>query len=158
MREMIEEFIRDYPTTFEIFRNGARIGVADGYNNSNDRVIFFRAGEEVREGDWAVAGDTQARFYVKQVDLLPDQGRSAGTKVFYEIRTDYERAESATQLIAMLDDIADAVWTLSDKKMPPQKKQRVQDAVEEIQGALRSMPAGAAGGLAGQITERLLGS
>jgi hypothetical protein len=62
------------------------------------------------------------------------------------------------QLIQLLDDIADATWTLSDEKMPPAKKQRAQDAVRELKDIVRSLPPGAAGGIAGQITRGLFGS
>jgi hypothetical protein len=61
------------------------------------------------------------------------------------------------QLIQMLDDIADATWALSDEKMPPEKKQRAQDAVRELKDIVRSLPPGAAGGIAGQIAGELFG-
>jgi hypothetical protein len=34
----------------------------------------------------------------------------------------HERQETASQVVAMLDDIADAIWILSDEKMPRQDK------------------------------------
>ena len=55
----------------------------------------------------------------------------------------------------MLDDIADAIWTLSDEKMPSGEKDEVRAAVEVIKEAIKRMPAGAAGGLAGQLAARL---
>ena len=56
----------------------------------------------------------------------------------------------------MLDDIADAVWTLSDEKMPLEEKKRARALVRELQGIVRSLPSGAAGGLAGDIASRFL--
>jgi len=61
------------------------------------------------------------------------------------------------QLIQMLDDIADATWTLSDKKMPPEKKRRARAAAKELQEILKSLPPSVAGAIAGQITGGLFG-
>jgi hypothetical protein len=71
-------------------------------------------------------------------------------------RIEYERLESSAQVVAMLDDIADAVLTLSDKKMPPEKKEHVRALVRELQVIVKSLPPGVAGGLAGEIAARFV--
>jgi hypothetical protein len=83
-------------------------------------------------------------------------GGSTITQLTYESGLEYERQEATSQVIAMLDDIADAVWTLSDKKMPPEKKEHVRALVRELQGIVRSLPPGVAGGLAGEIAARFV--
>jgi DNA-binding transcriptional ArsR family regulator len=64
--------------------------------------------------------------------FLRSSGKSSHIRVLYETGIEHERRESASQVIAMLDDIADAIWTLSDEKMPPEKKQRARAAVREL--------------------------
>jgi hypothetical protein len=155
--DVVEEAIRDHGNTFLISRGGEQLGEVDGYRNSKDGVIFFRAGVEVREGDWLEDTTSHAAFFVKEVDLLRDSGRPLCMKVFYETRIAYERHESSSQVIAMLDNIADAIWTLSDGKMPPEDKERARALVRELQDIVRRLPAGAAEGIAGEITWRLLG-
>lgn len=77
--------------------------------------------------------------------------------MIYETQLHYQRQEASKQMIAMLDDISDAVWTLSDKKMPPEKKERFAAAVAVVKDGLRQMPQGAAEGVVSQLTSRLMG-
>ena len=69
----------------------------------------------------------------------------------------HERQETASQVVAMLDDIADAIWILSDEKMPRQDKKRARALVRELQGIVRRLPAGAAEGIASEIASRFMG-
>jgi hypothetical protein len=99
-----------------------------------------------------------SRLFVADVDHISDLsgGSPSHLEVLYETRIEYERQESSAQVIAMLDDIADAVWTLSDTKMPPEKKEHVRALVRELQGIVKSLPPGVAGGLAGEIAARFV--
>jgi hypothetical protein len=83
-------------------------------------------------------------------------GQQLGVIVLYETSIDYERQESASQVIAMLDDIADAIWTLSDEKMPPEKKNRAQASLDELRGIVRSLPQPLAAQLAGMIASHFM--
>ncbi len=154
---MTDSFMRRHSQPFVLHREGEPVGEISGVKSGESKVIHFGRGVEVFVGDWLE--DVRARAWLHVTDATPGKLRSREfLRVSYETGLDYRRQEAASsQLVAMLDDIADAVWTLSDEKMPLQKKQGVRAAVREIQDALRSMPAGAAGGLAGQITDRLTG-
>ena len=57
----------------------------------------------------------------------------------------------------MLDDIADAIWTLSDEKMLPRKRSWARALVRELQEIVKTLPRGVAGGLAGEIASRFGG-
>jgi hypothetical protein len=98
------------------------------------------------------------RFFVSGSDPTADlDGIPGGIKAFYKTERDYERQEAATQVVAMLDDIADAIWTLSDEKMPPEEKKRARALVRELQEIVKTLPRGVAGWLAGEIASRFGG-
>lgn len=79
------------------------------------------------------------------------------SQVRYETGLDYRRQEAASlQLAAMLDDIADAIWTLSDEKMPPERKNRAQALLGELSAMVRTLPQPVAAQLAGKIASRLM--
>ena len=139
-------------------RGGERIGEATGLKDGRDRSILFLPGVDIVVGDWLEDSMGQTRLFVADVDHVSELsgGGPSHVEVRYETRIEYERQEATTQVIAMLDDIADAVWTLSDKKMPPEKKEHVQALVQELQGVVRSLPPGVAGGLAGEIAARFV--
>ena len=108
---------------FAIIRDGEQVGEARGFKNTTDGVIWFLPEAGVRTGDW-LANEHGDRLYVSESDPIADfDGPPVGIKAFYETGRDYERQESAAQVIATLEDIADAIWTLSDKKMPPEEKE-----------------------------------
>jgi hypothetical protein len=118
-------------------------------------VIDIPGDVEVFVGDWLE--DRTARAWLHVTDVTHSKLRgSMITQLTYESGLEYERQEATSQVIAMLDDIADAVWTLSDKKMPPEKKEHVRALVRELQGTVRSLPPGVAGGLAGEIAARFV--
>ena len=100
----------------------------------------------------------QTRLFIADVDYISDLsgGSPSHIEVLYETRIEYERQESSAQVVAMLDDIADAVRTLSDKKMPPEKKEHVRALAQELQGIVKSLPPGVAGGLASEIAARFV--
>jgi hypothetical protein len=145
---MIEETIRNNPTTFVIMRSGEQVGEATGFNDITDQVIYVRPGVQASEGDWLVDKDSEVKFFVKKAGPLRDDGQPIGVQVFYETRIDYERQASAAQVSAMLNDIADAIWILSEEKMPAEDKREARAAVKVLQAALTRMPPGAAEGLA----------
>jgi hypothetical protein len=115
-------------------------------------------GVDIAVGDWLEDSKGQTRLFVADVDHISDLsgGSPSHIEVLYETRIEYEHQESSAQVAAMLDDIADAVWTLSDKKMPPEKKEHVRALVRELQGIVKSLPPGVAGGLAGEIAARFV--
>jgi hypothetical protein len=152
-----ESNLRKQGRPFVIHRGGEKVGETTGIKDSSKRVILFRHDTDVREGDWVEDKESHARFFIADVDHVSDyMGQPVHVRVHYETRTHHERQESASQVIAMLDDIADAVWTLSDEKMPLEGKKRARALVRELQGIVRSLPSGAAGGLAGDIASRFL--
>lgn len=138
---------------FVIYRSGRRVGEALGLKDGKQRSIMCRHDVAVLVGDWLEDTKAKTRLFVTDVDHA-----SSHIRVLYETRLEYERHESAAQVIAMLDDIAEAVWKLSDEKMPKEKKQRAQKAVKELQAVMKSLPPGVAGGLAGEIASRFLDS
>jgi hypothetical protein len=98
------------------------------------------------------------RFFVSGSDPTADfDGTPGGIKAFHETGRDYERQEAATQVVAMLDDIADATWTLSDEKMLPRKSSWARALVRKLQEIVKALPRGVAGGLAGEIASRFGG-
>jgi hypothetical protein len=121
--------------------------------DSRSHSFFFLPGVDIVVGDWLEDSMGQTRVFVADVDHISDLsgGSPSHIEVLFETRIEYERQESSAQVVAMLDDIADAVWTLSDKKMPPEKKEQVRALVQELQGIVKSFPPGVAGGLAGEI-------
>jgi hypothetical protein len=155
---MIERALSTNGQPFVIHRGEDRIGEATGLKDSRDRSILFLPGVDIVVGDWLEDSMGQTRLFVADVDHVSELsgGSPSHIEVRYETRVEYERQEAATQVIAMLDDIADAVWTLSDKKMPPEEKEHVQALVQELQGVVRSLPPGVAGGLAGEIAARFV--
>ena len=56
----------------------------------------------------------------------------------------------------MLADVADAIWTLSDKKMPPEKKYRAQAMLVELNGIVKRLPEPVATQIAGKIAARFI--
>jgi hypothetical protein len=155
---MIERALSTNGQPFVIHRGGERIGEATGLKDGRDRSILFLPGVDIVVGDWLEDSKGQTRLFVADVDHVSklSGGSPSHIEVRYETRIEYERQEATTQVIAMLDDIADAVWTLSDKKMPPEKKEHVQALVQELQGVVRSLPPGFTGGLAGEIAARFV--
>jgi hypothetical protein len=158
VKHMIERALSTNGQPFVIHRGGDRIGEATGLKDGRDRSILFLPGVDIVVGDWLEDSMGQTRLFVADVDHVSELsgGSPSHVEVRYETRIEYERQEATTQVIAMLDDIADAVWTLSDKKMPPEKKEHVQALVKELQGVVRSLPPGVAGGLAGEIAARFV--
>lgn len=138
----IDRFLRKNGQLFVIYRGSERIGEVTGLKHGKQRYILFRPYVEIQVGDWLKDQRAQRRLVVTDVDYVDHfmSGRSSHIRVLYETWLEYERQESATQVIAMLDDIAEAVSKLSDKKMPPEKKRRAQAAVRELQELLQSLP------------------
>jgi len=155
---MIERALSTNGQPFVIHRGGDRIGEATGLKDGRDRSILFLPGVDIVVGDWLEDSKGQTRLFVADVDHVSELlgGSPSLIEVRYETRIEYERQEATTQVIAMLDDIADAVWTLNDKKMPPEKKEHVQALVQELQRVVRSLPPGVAGGLAGEIAAQFV--
>jgi hypothetical protein len=56
-------------------------------------------------------------------------------------------------MVNQLDDIADAIWALSDEDAPPEKKRAAQVALDETKNFVRGLPPGAAV----EIGSRMLG-
>jgi hypothetical protein len=85
-------------------------------------------------GDWLE--DVRARTWLHVTDVAHSKlANYAFIDVSYETELAYRRQEAASlQLVAMLDDIADAIWTLSHKKMPPERKNKAQSMVDELRG------------------------
>lgn len=154
----IDRFLRRDGQTFVIYRGGEEAGEATGLKDGRQRSIVFRPDVEVLVGDWLEDRRVQNRLLVTDVDHAGGSGGLAHISVRYETQLEYQRQEASTQVIEMLDDIAEAVWKLSDKKMPPEKKQKTQDAVRELQEVLKSLPPGVAGGIAGEIASRFVGA
>ena len=154
---MIERALSKNGQPFVNHRGGERIGEATGLKDGRSRSILFLPGVDIVVGDWLEDSKGQTRLFVADVDHISDLsgGSPSHIEVLYETRIEYERQESSAQVIAMLD-IADAVWTLSDKKMPPEKKEHVGALVRELQGIVKSLPPGVAGGLAGEIAARFV--
>lgn len=156
---MFERMIRNSGRPFSIIREGNTVVEADGYKNAKERMIAFRPDVNVHPGDWIVDHQFNARFYVSECDPLQDVGgRTIGIKAFYETERTFLKNEADTQLIQALDDIAESIWTLSDEKMPPEKKKRARAALTELKDVLKTMPQGATSGIAEQFASRLLGS
>ena len=153
----MDRLMRENSQQFVMHRDGERVGEVAGVKSGESKTIIFGPDVEVYVGDWLE--DVRARAWLHVMDVTHSKlANRVIIEVRYETGLDYRRQEAASlQLVAMLDDMADAIWAISDKEMPPEKKLRVRTAVREMQDAVRSMPAGAAGGLAGQITERLIG-
>lgn len=158
VKHVIERALSTNGQPFVIHRGGERIGEATGLKDGRSRSILFLPGVDIVVGDWLVDSKGQTRLFVADVDHISDLsgGSPSHIEVLYETRIEYERQESSAQVIAMLDDIADAVWTLSDKKMPPEKKEHVRALVRELQGIVKSLPSGVAGGLAGEFAARFV--
>jgi hypothetical protein len=138
----IDRSLRKRGRPFVIYRGDERVGEVTGLKDGKQRAILFRPYVEILVGDWLKDQRTQSRLVVTDVDHvgLSSSGRSSHIRVFYEPWLEYERQESATQVISMLDEIAEAVSKLSDKKMPPEKKRRAQAAVRELQELLKTLP------------------
>jgi hypothetical protein len=158
VKHVIERVLSTNGQPFVIHRGGERIGEATGLKDGRSRSILFLPGVDIVVGDWLEDSKGQTRLFVADVDHMSDLsgGSPSHLEVLYETRIEYERQESSAQVIAMLDDIADAVWTLSDTKMPPEKKEHVRALVRELQGIVKSLPPGVAGGLAGEIAARFV--
>ena len=155
VRFMSHSFLRKHSQPFVLYRDGERVGEVAGVKSAQHKVIDIPGDVEVFVGDWLE--DRTARAWLHVTDVTQSKlGGSMITQLTYESGLEYERQEATSQVIAMLDDIADAVWTLSDKKMPPQKKEHVRALVQELQGIVRSLPPGGAGGLAGEIAARFV--
>jgi|SRR3712207_5259361 hypothetical protein len=156
---MVDSFLRNSGQPFVITRGGERVGEATGLKDGSKRTIIFLPDVDIVVGDWLEDKKGQTRLFVTDVDYLglPDSGNLSHIEVLYETRIEYERQESASQVIAMLDDIADAIWTLSDEKMPTEEKKRARAAVRELQRIVRSLPPSVAGALTGDIASRFLG-
>jgi hypothetical protein len=157
---MIERALNTNGQPFVIHRGREQVGEATGLKDGRKHTILFLPDVDVVMGDWLEDKKGQTKLFVADVDhlSLPSRGSPSHIEVVYETRIEYERQEAAAQVVAMLDDIADAVWTLSDKKMRPEKKERVQELVQELKGIVRSLPPGVAGGLAGEIAARFVGA
>jgi hypothetical protein len=154
---MIERALNTSGQPFVIQRGEDQIGEATGLKDGRSRTILFLPGVDIVVGDWLEDKEGQTRLFVSDVDHARSlRGGPSHIEVVYETRIEYERQEATAQVIAMLDDIADAVWTLSDKKMPPEKKEHVQALVQELQGVVKSLPPGVAGGIAGEFAARFL--
>jgi hypothetical protein len=157
MSSTVDSFLHSSGQPFVIHRGSEQVGEAVGLKDGKRRTIVFRPDVDIRVRDWLEDKQAQARLRVTDIDHLRDfSGSASHIEVLYETEIEYERLEAAAQVIAMLDDIADAIWTLSDEKMPPEKKKRARDAVKELKEIVRSLPPGAAAGLAGEITSRLI--
>jgi hypothetical protein len=155
---MIEGVLRDSGQLFVIHRRGERIGEATGLKDGSTRTIMFLPDVDIVVDDWLEDSKGQTKLFVADVDHVSGLGGGSLSHivVIYETRIEYERQESSAQVIAMLDDIADAIWTLSDEKMPPEEKTKARAAVRELQRIVRSLPSGVAGGLAGEIAARFV--
>lgn len=151
---MSESFMRKHSQPFALHRDGERVGEVAGVKGKGK--INFVGSPEVFVGDWLE--DASARSWLHVTDV--NRGKMSNrviVQAVYETALDYRRKEAASlQLVAMLDDVADAIWTLSDKKMPPERKNRAQDMLNELGGILRTMPQPVAAQLAGKIASRLM--
>jgi hypothetical protein len=137
-----------------IQRHGKQVSEAAGLKDGKKRSIIFRHNVDVLAGDWLVDTQTEARFFVTDVDHAKDHsGQPVHVRVLYETRLAYERQESISQMVNQLDDIADAIWPLSDEDAPPEKKRVAQVALDEIKNFVRGLPPGAAV----EIGSRMLG-
>jgi hypothetical protein len=56
----------------------------------------------------------------------------------------------------MLDDVADAIWILSDKKRSPESKNRAQAVPDEFNRIVTRLPEPAAAQIAGKIAVRFI--
>lgn len=132
-----------------LHRDGERVGEVAGVKDEGK--IDFVGAPEVFVGDWLE--DTSARSWLHVTDI--NRGKLSSrviVQAVYETRLEYRRKEATSlQLVAMLDDVADAIWTLSDKKMPPERKNKAQNILNELGGILRTLPQPVAAQLAGKI-------
>jgi hypothetical protein len=127
---MIDRVLKTEGQPFVIQRKGERVGEVPGLKDGGARTVLFLPDVDVVVGDWLEDQKGQTRLFVADVDHLRARGGGPShIEIRYETRIEYERQESSAQVVAMLADIADAVWTLSDKKMPPEKKERAQALV-----------------------------
>jgi hypothetical protein len=138
----IDRSLRTIGRPFVIYRGDERVGEVTGLKDGKRRAILFRPYVEIMVGDWLKDQRTQSRLVVADVDNvgLSSSGRSSHIRVLYEPCLEYGWQESATQVIAMLDEIAEAVSKLSDKEMAPEKKRRARAAMRELQELFKSLP------------------
>lgn len=153
---MSESLIRKHSQTFVLYRGGERIGEVAGAKDAGTKEITFVSGVEVLMGDWLE--DKRACAWLHVTDVTHDKlGSWSFVQARYETGLDYRRQESATEkLAATLEDIAEAIWTITDKKMPPEKKNRAHEALKELSGIVKSLPQPVATQIAGQITQRFI--
>ena len=91
-------------------------------------------------GDWLE--DEGVKDWLHITDVTHGKlGSRTIVQARYETRLDHSRREAASlQLVARLDDIADAIWTLSDKTMPQEEKTRSQALLSELDGIVKTLP------------------
>lgn len=148
--------MRKHSQPFVLHRDGERIGEVAGVKSGGQKKINFVGVVEVFVGDWLE--DVRARSWLHVTDVTHGKLRNRViVQAIYETGLDYRRQEAASlQLVAMLDDVADAIWTLSDKKMPPERKNRAQALLDEIGGIVRSLPQPVAAQLVGKIASHFM--
>ena len=151
---MSESFVQKHSQPFVLHRDGEPVGEVAGVKG--DGRITFAGTPEVFVGDWLE--DASARSWLHVTDVNRGKlGSRLVVSAAYETGLDYRRKEAASvRLTAMLDDVADAIWTLSDKKMPPARKNRAQDLLNELGGILRTLPQPVASQLAGKIASHFV--
>lgn len=151
---MSESFVRKHSQPFVLHRDGEPVGEVAGAKGAGR--ITFAGAPEVFFGDWLEDASSRAWLHVTDVNR-GKLGHRLIVSAAYETGLDYRRKEAASlQLTAMLDDVADAIWTLSDKKMPPARKNRAQDLLNELGGILRTLPQPVASQLAGKIASHFM--
>mgnify|MGYP000182659324 CR=1 FL=1 len=153
---MSESLIRKHSQPFVLYRGGEQIGEVAGAKDAGTKEITFVSGVEVLMGDWLE--DKRACAWLHVTDVTHDKlGSWSFVQAMYETGLDYRRQEAATaKVIATLEDIAEAIWTITDKKMPPEEKNRAQELLQELNGIVRSLPQPVAAQLAGQIASRFI--
>jgi hypothetical protein len=92
MRNTIDNLLRRQGQLFLIQRHGKQVSEATGLKDGKKRSIIFRHNVDVLAGDWLVDTQTEARFFVTDVDHAKDHsGQPVHVRVLYETRLAYER-------------------------------------------------------------------